>query len=111
MAKHSINPPRKGAPPRRSRRLAAINTYERGLSGVALRDGDYVELANKWAKVVITAEVDIEGDGAEHRGCPRFIVSGDTMPQAKQDPQFDTMGEAIGYCFVCLTYYAEGRLD
>ena len=111
MARHTIQPKRNGGAPRRPRTLTARGAYERSISGLTLRDGDYLKLANQWANLTITLEVDHEGDGAEERGMPRFTVDGDVMPQAKKAPVFDTMAEAVGYAFVCLTYYAEGRLS
>lgn len=87
--------------------------YEAPLSGVELRDGDYVELANQWAKVRITVEVD------EDANARIFKVSGDVVRFDRNgvadlrahELAFPSARDAWNNAMASLAEYARGRAD
>lgn len=75
------------------------------------RDGDYLELANKWARVRITrldqAPLLITSNGEKELGTG-YNVTGDTP---KHERGFTEIGEALAYACRALATYQTGRGD
>lgn len=89
-------------------------TLQQSIGG---RDGDYIELANQWAKVRITYELEAIAahTPVEIAYQPGYIVTGDTVSvrgaMDRNDRTFPTALEAFRCAFESLQAYQQGRAD
>lgn len=81
-------------------------TLTLGQAAIGPKDGDYIELANQWARVVIT----VWADDSDRPASPTlYVVTGDTLDFRLSRVEFCTMGAAITYAMRSLAVYQEGR--
>jgi hypothetical protein len=67
--------------------------------------GDFLELTNKWARIVITRE----DESASHPALPLYAVTGDIADSGTRVVMFTTMSGAVGYAMESLALFQEGR--
>jgi hypothetical protein len=65
------------------------------------RDGDYIELSNQWAKVVITYDAP----------SGLWVVSGDLADTRARAKNFALQNNALTYALLSLAAYQSGRAD
>jgi hypothetical protein len=92
--------------------MKARTGYEMAISGAELRDGDYVELANQWAKVTLSVEVE---DGARifkvSGDVVQFSANGDVRNVRASELAFPSAKDAFNNALASLAYYAKGRVS
>lgn len=67
------------------------------------RNGDYLQLANQFARVTITRDTSYD-DGP-------YVLTGDLIDPRAQEKTFKTWGEALAYALDSLAHYESGRAD
>lgn len=73
-------------------------------SAIGPRDGDFLELSNLWARVVISRDC--------AAGQPdSFTVRGDLADDRLRIKEFDTLTDAMSYAMRSLAQYQAGRLN
>lgn len=73
-------------------------------SAMGLRDGDFLELSNLWARVVISRDC--------AAGQPdSFTVRGDLADDNLRIKEFATLTDAMSYAMRSLAEYQAGRVD
>lgn len=65
---------------------------------MGIRDGDYIEIHNQWAKVVI----------ARVHAPLEFVVTGDILDLRVREKSFTSLSKALAYAWASLSTYEQG---
>lgn len=91
--------------------MRANTGYEMALSGRELRDGDSVTLANQWAKVTVSVEVDGNARIFKNTGDVVQFDRNGVANYRQHELAFPSARDAFKNALASLAEYARGRAD